>query len=444
MSSVVNLEAVYRSEVSESFDVGHGAYIETATGTEHMYFLLGTESSVINKGMRCKDYLQEVFLAKKKKRLSIRTTIYGYPMVSIRAATKLFLKFPAEDMTDYTENVYKCINYINTTYKTKITVAVFIDYIQLDMGDDWFTDSINSVEASVICTFLRSCLIWKYDSYIDMRNNIDDIEDEYESVFPEKDWSSGVSKEALDYLGNTKAHSVMGKWINSSKYLLKRLNTEYHNSSGWRTAFNALGNLEEDALLLLDKLKPSTSRSDQCILCSIEGKLLYPKVIKNSKDFRKALKKKHVGSLCLIFNNANIGRPFEAVISNELSIGSLSSTYWGTNSNVFYTKTILNTIGTTSTIPINECMSWYKRFRCNKLFSTYGKSIEGLCMYKLSDIYNNVCTESMSISECSEAIITKLEKKHSNKCKTRVMGRLRRSKVINNFCIYKRANIYGV
>ena len=64
------VDGVERTDVIMGFNIGHSDYIETASGTKHMYFLLGTDTTIIEKGIRCKDYLQEVFLSKRYKKIN--------------------------------------------------------------------------------------------------------------------------------------------------------------------------------------------------------------------------------------------------------------------------------------------------------------------------------------------------------------------------------------
>lgn len=299
------------ASVVKGFDIGHSQYIETATGTDHMYFLLGTETRTINKGMRCKDFLQEVYLAKRFKRNKTGNQIYGFSLRGIRNATKLYLKFPRKNMYDYKDNIHRCIKYINKAYDISISVCVFDEYVELTMPLNWFTDKINPVQASAISSLLRSCMIWEYDTYTEMLENIEDIEDEYESIhiFPEKDWT-GRSDAALDFLGNLKAQRVLGSWELVSKNYKIISDTTYHNNSGWCSCFNFYrnNNITDDMLDLLDTMSPSSISSDQCILInSKRGKLLYPKIIRNSKDLTKALKGMtdvDRASPSLLFNNS--------------------------------------------------------------------------------------------------------------------------------------------
>ena len=148
------VDGVERTDVIKGFNIGHSDYIETASGTKHMYFLLGTDATIIEKGIRCKDYLQEVFLSKRYKRINTRSKIYGYPMHKVKKATKLFLTYPHRDMLKYKDNIKRCITYINSAYNINIKVTIYSSYIELHMGKSWFTDKINNVEGSVITTLI--------------------------------------------------------------------------------------------------------------------------------------------------------------------------------------------------------------------------------------------------------------------------------------------------
>lgn len=298
----------FRQDVITGFDIGHSAYIETATGTNHMYFLLGTDTKVINKGMRCKDYLQEVFLSKRFKSCK-NTQIYGYKLRGVRSATKLFLKWPNRDMTKYAINIERCIAYINKAYDINISVAVLKEYIELNMPLNWFTDIINPVQASAICSLLRSCMIWGRDSFKEVLEDIDDLEDEFDEVFPEKDWLGNRSRKQLNFLGNLRAQKILGKWDFCSKQYKKNPSSEYHNRSGWVTTSNESTKYADNTatLSLLDKAPSSGALSDQCVLIDDNGYLLYDKLIKNVDDFSKRFLKKCKGPiprLTFVFNNA--------------------------------------------------------------------------------------------------------------------------------------------
>ncbi len=305
-------QSEFRHDILEGFDIGHCSYIETASGINHMYFMLGTDTKPINKGMRCKDFLQEVFLIKRFPKCHTSNNIYGFKLRGVRTATKLFLKWPNKNMSEYTDNINRCIMYINTAYNINISACVKREYIELNMPFNWFTDKINPVEASAICSMLRSCLIWKYNTYKDMLKNIDDVEDEYEfkGVFPDKDWSA-KSKFQLEFLGNLKAQKVLGRWDFCSKSVKDMSCSMYHNNSGWVSCanFNRDSKMKKEALDLLEKMSPSTLVSDQCILIDEKtGKLLYPKLIRNSNELVRAIRKldtsKGSKTLKLVFNNS--------------------------------------------------------------------------------------------------------------------------------------------
>ena len=321
----------FRQDVVKAFDIGHSRYIETANGTNHMYFLLGTDTKTINHGMRCKDYLQEVFLSKKFRKTRTGDKIYQYPLRGVRNATKLFLKWPDRNMAPYTGNVEKCINYINKAYSISISASVNPEYVELTFPINWFTDIINPVQASAICTLLRSCLIWKYESFNEVLDNIDDLEDEYEEVFPEKDWLSGRSRACLEFLGNVPAQKALGSWDNISKAVKREPNQEYHNGSGFVTAFNRLKCYinKPDVLSLIDKMTRSNAYSDQCILLDSNNNLAYDKIITNEADMKRAAKKiKNAQGFTLLFNRSLLGLPdseyyylqLKASFANRLSI----------------------------------------------------------------------------------------------------------------------------
>lgn len=312
-------ETEFNEDVIDAFDIGHGRYIETASGVRHMYFLLGTDTKTINNGMRCKDYLQEVFLTKRFKRCKTGGVIYGFNLRGIRDATRLYLKFPHVNMLDFESNIHKCIAYINNTYNINISVSVLSQYVELRMPINWFTDKINPVEASAISTLLRSCMIWEYNSLEEIRDNIDELEDKYDHLFPEKDWN-GRGEWQLDYLSNTLAQRVLGRWDFCSKSVKSTPDQSYHNGSGWASAAGhyRTRKFDEATLSLIDKMKPSSTVSDQCILFigNKDAKAVQNRIIKNKKDLRivlnrlgkKSIEKRDSNDrqIYLIFNNAII------------------------------------------------------------------------------------------------------------------------------------------
>jgi len=302
----------FRQDVVKAFDIGHGRYVETASGTNHMYYLLGTDTKTINHGMRCKDYLQEVFLAKRFRKTRTGDKIYQYPLRGVRNATKLFLKWPDRNMAPYTGNVEKCINYINKAYSISISASVNPEYVELTFPINWFTDIINPVQASAITTLLRSCLIWKYESFNEVLDNIDDLEDEYEEVFPEKDWLSGRSRECLEFLGNVPAQKALGSWDNLSKAIKTKPTNGYHNGSGYVSTFNRLNTYvrKPDVLSLIAKMTRSNAYSDQCILLDSNNNLAYDKIITNEADMKRAAKKiKNAEGMTLLFNRSLLNIP---------------------------------------------------------------------------------------------------------------------------------------
>lgn len=315
-------ETEFNEDVIDAFDIGHGRYIETASGIRHMYFLLGTDTKTINNGMRCKDYLQEVFLTKRFKRCKTGGVIYGFNLRGIRDATRLYLKFPHANMLDFKSNIHKCIAYINNTYNINISVSVLSQYVELRMPINWFTDKINPVEASAISTLLRSCMIWEYNSLEEIRDNIDELEDKYDHLFPEKDWN-GRSSWQLDFLANTKAQKTFGRWDFVSKKLRTNPDQNYHNSSGWATCSNTYRQRKYDdaTVSLISKLKPSSAVSDQCVLFigNKSGVAEKYKIIKNRRDLEVILnkvnkEKKLIDSteekaMYLMFTNSLIDNP---------------------------------------------------------------------------------------------------------------------------------------
>ena len=302
-------ETTYDPSVKKAFDVGHSRYIETASGTNHMYFLLGNNTKPIQYGMRCKDYLQEVFLCKRFKKTKTSHSIYGYNLRGVKNATRLYLKFPDKKMSEYKDNIHRCIKHINNTYDISISVCVLDEYIELRMPLNWFTDKINPVEASVISTLLRSCMVWRYDTVSEMLENIEEIEDMYEDedIFPDKDWN-GRGDLTLKFLQDTRSQKILGRWDFCNQMYRKCSNTTYHNRSGWVSCYNFKKGMRvgADMLDLLEQMTPSTSVSDPCILIDANtNRVLCSSIIKNKKDLKRALNKvKSEFKPCLLFNNA--------------------------------------------------------------------------------------------------------------------------------------------
>lgn len=355
-----------RPDVCAAFDIGHQRYVETANGTNHMYFLLGTDTKTINHGMRCKDYLQEVFLSKRFRRAKTGSKIYQYPLRGVRNATKLFLKWPDKNMTVYASNVEKCIKYINKTYGINISAFVNSEYIELTFPINWFTDVINPVEASAICTLLRSCLIWKHNSFSEVLNNIDNLEDEYEEVFPEKDWLSGRSWECLEFLGNAPVQKALGSWDNLSKATRREANQEYHNGSGFVSTFNGLKKYvkKPDVISLISKMTKSNAYSDRCILLDQSGNLVYDKIITNERDMKRAAKKvENSQGMMFLFNRSLLNLPH-------------SEYYYLQLKNIFSTGiNIETTLGFTkySMFSDNDIVKMYKYIRLCRLINCLSK-----------------------------------------------------------------------
>ena len=397
----------FRHDVIKAFDIGHNRYIETAAGTNHMYFLLGTDTKTINHGMRCKDYLQEVFLAKKFKRSRTGDKIYQYPLRGIRNATKLFLKWPDRIMSVYASNVEKCINYINKAYGISISVSVNQEYVELTFPINWFTDIINPVQASAICTLLRSCLIWGFDSFDEVLDNIDGLEDEYEEVFPEKDWLSGRSRKCLEFLGNVPAQKALGSWDNISKATKRKPSQAYHNGSGFVTTFNSLKDYvnKPDVLALISKMTRSNAYSDQCILLDSANDLVYDKIITNESDMKRAAKKvKNSTGMTFLFNRSLLNLPdseyYYLQLKNSFSIGL------GISSTLGFTKYTL--------CFSTDVVKMYKYMRLTRLINCLSK--EDLFLAS-GDFVKHAETKAKNVSSCSDFVNEYMQRISNTKTK---------------------------
>ncbi len=272
---------------------------------------------------------------------------------------------------------------------------------------NWFTDVINPVQASAICTLLRSCLIWKHNSFNEILDNIDDLEDEYEEVFPEKDWLSGRGRECLEFLGNAPAQKALGSWNNISKATKREANQEYHNGSGFVTTFNRLKKYvkKPDIISLISKMSKSNAYSDQCILLDDGNNLVYDKIITNERDMKRAAKKvENSQGMTFLFNRSLLNLPhseyYYLQLKNSFSIGISIETTLG------FTKygMCLN----------NDVVKMYKYIRLCRLINCLSK--EDLFLASGSFVKHGE-TKAKNVSSCSDFVNEYMQRISNTKTK---------------------------
>ncbi len=426
-------------KVVKAFDVGHGRYIETASGTRHMYFLLGTDTKPINNGMRCKDYLQEVFLIKKyPRRVKKNAQVYGYPMRNVGKATKLYLHFPNVDMLAHASNIEKCITYINNSYDIDIEFSICDKYVELHMGKDWFVDKINPTVASVITTLLRSCLIWEYDTFNELLENIDDIEDKYDSCrgFPDKDWNAG--KKALEFLCKSNLHKKLGTWKQQRRAARTEISTDYHNSSGWHSVANVV-NFCANISDAVGQLKPATLASNQCVIFQ-KKEIVTNKPIKNRKEFvavmmrhiKKSMKTSKDILPVIVFNNGASVREctYSSYEYNPETFFHASELLKGTSKHAFMQYTL--TVSKDSTMKkyrqdMHAVYSMLLYLRLNTSIYVHGSDITSM----LTHINN---CRSLGHTACMEKYFQDLRKKNlTNKNVDKYINRLKYTGIFNVF-----------